>query len=115
MTRLACAVIFALAGGQLASFAARVPAIQERAGLSAGALGLAFLALEAGAPLGPPLGGAPCARLRHRGFARCGGLGSRASLRLGLLGWRAGLAAIPLAPFLALPVCALGTSVVDVA
>src|SRR3954447_16960681 len=104
MTRLACAVIFALAGGQLASFAARVPAIQERAGLSAGALGLAFLALEAGALLGLPLGGGLCARLA-----------SRASLRLGLLVSPAGLAAIPLAPFLALPVCALGTSVVDVA
>src|SRR5215218_5283994 len=104
MQRLGCSVVFALAGGLLASFAARVPALQERAGLSAGELGLAFLALEAGAVLGLPAGGASCARA-----------GSRRTLRLGFVIYPAGLAAIAWAPFAALFVCAAGTSLVDVA
>jgi hypothetical protein len=98
------AVVFFLTGGLLASFAARVPAVQERFGLSDGQLGLAFLALEAGAVLGLPLGGALCARI-----------GSRSALRLGFVVYPAGLAAVLLNPFPALLACALGTSAVDVA
>src|SRR4051794_2476329 len=98
------AVIFFLAGGLLASFAARVPAVQERFGLSEGALGLAFLTLEAGAVIGLPLGGALCARA-----------GSRRALRVGFVVYPVGLAAIAWSPFEALFACALGTSLVDVA
>jgi hypothetical protein len=104
MERLGCAVVFGLAGGLLASFAARVPAVQERAELSAAMLGLAFLALEAGAVLGLPVGGALSTRL-----------GSKVTLRLGFIVYPAGLAAVPWAPFVGLFVCALGTSWVDVA
>jgi hypothetical protein len=102
--RIGCAVIFGLAGGLLASFAARVPALQERAGLSDGGLGLAFLALEAGAVLGLPLGAALTARF-----------GGKHTLRLGFLVYTGGLAAVAWFPFAALFVCALGTSSVDVA
>lgn len=102
--RVGCALIFGLAGGLLASFAARIPAVQERTGLSDGALGLAFLALEAGAVLGLPLGGALTARV-----------GSKRTLRLGFVVYSAGLAGVAWVPFAALFVCAVGTSCVDVA
>jgi MFS family permease len=104
--RFACAVVFALAGGLLATFAARVPAIQERAGLSAGELGLLFLALEAGAIAGLPLGGTLSARI-----------GNRRALRIGLAVYPAGLAWVGTTVWLApaLFVTAVGTSVVDVA
>src|SRR5919112_2039242 len=102
--RVAMPAVFFLAGALLASFAARVPAVQARFGLSDGALGLAFLALETGAILGLPLGGALCARI-----------GSRRTLRIGFAVYPAGLAAIPWSPFLGLFGCALGTSLVDVA
>jgi MFS family permease len=106
MPRLACAVTFALAGGLLASFAARIPAVQERAGLSAGELGLLFVALEAGAIAGLPLGGALSARI-----------GNRRALRIGLAVYPAGLAWVGTTVWLApaLFATALGTSIVDVA
>src|SRR4051794_18467156 len=102
-------VVFALAGGVTASFAARVPAVQARLGLSAGELGLAFAALEAGAVAGLPGGGALVARF-----------GSRRSLRGALGALPAALLAAGLAPglaWLALALAALAgaTSVVDVA
>ena len=106
MERAACALVFFLAGGLLASFAARVPAVQERAGLSAGELGLAFLALEAGAVVGLSLGGAVCARV-----------GSRRALRVGMAIYPSGLAWVGSTVGLeaALFATAIGTSVVDVA
>src|SRR3954468_13731500 len=109
MARVACTVVFTLAGGLLASFAARVPAVRERAGLSSGELGLAFLALEAGAVVGLGLGGALCARL-----------GSRRALRIGFVVHPAALIAVGLAPSLAwlalgLAVTAGGVSLIDVA
>src|SRR2546423_399893 len=67
-------LVFFLAGGMLASFAARVPALEDRFALSDSALGLAFVCLEAGPGARPPPCGAPCAPPRGpRG----------ASLRLG--------------------------------
>jgi hypothetical protein len=103
------AIVFALAGAITASFAARIPALQDRLGLSPGELGLAFLALEAGAVLGLPGGGALAARV-----------GSRLALRLGFAVCAPALAAAALAPGLATLAVALGvmaaaTSVVDVA
>jgi hypothetical protein len=86
------AIVFFLAGGMLASFAARVPALQERFALSDGALGLAFICL-----------------------ALCARVGSRRALRLGFVVYPAGLSGIAWAPFAALAVCAIGTSIVDVA
>jgi predicted MFS family arabinose efflux permease len=103
------ALVFALAGLVGASFAARIPALQDRLDLSAGELGLAFLALEAGAVVGLPGGGALVARI-----------GSRASLRLGFAVFGPALAAVALAPSLAalaaaLAVMAAANSVIDVA
>jgi MFS family permease len=103
------AVVFGLAGGVLASFAARVPAVQERLGLAPGRLGVAFLALEAGAVAGLPAAGALAARF-----------GSRRSLRTALAVLPAALLAVGLAPSLAglalaLAALAASTSVVDVA
>jgi MFS family permease len=109
MARVACTIVFALAGALLASFAARVPAVRERAELSSGELGLAFVGLEAGAVLGLGLGGALCARL-----------GSRRALRVGFAVHPAALAAVGFAPSLVwlalgLAVTAAGVSLIDVA
>src|SRR4051812_3663217 len=82
----ALAVVFGLAGGITASFAARVPAVADGLGLSPGRLSLAFLALEAGAVAGLPAGGALT--------ARCG---SRRSLRAALAVQPAALLAAGLA------------------
>src|SRR3954453_12360558 len=105
----ALAVVFGLAGGVTASFAARVPAVQDRLHLAPGRLGLAFLALEAGAVAGLPAAGALAARF-----------GSRRSLRVALGLMPAALAAAGAAPglatlALALAALAAATSVVDVA
>src|SRR4051794_1446847 len=105
----ALAVVFSIAGGVTASFAARVPAVQERLGLAPGRLGLAFLALEAGAVAGLPAAGALSARY-----------GSRRSLRVALAVLPAALLAAGAAPSLgalaaALAGLAAATSVVDVA
>jgi MFS family permease len=98
------AIVFFVAGAMLASFAARAPALQARFELTDGALGLAFACLEAGAIVGLPLGGALCARA-----------GSRTALRLGFVVYPCGLAGIAWSPFVTLAVCAIGTSIVDVA
>jgi MFS family permease len=103
------AVVFGLAGGVTASFAARVPAVQDRLGLAPGRLGLAFLALEAGAVAGLPAAGALAARF-----------GSRRSLRAALALLPGALVAVGLAPSfgglaLSLAALAAATSVVDVA
>jgi hypothetical protein len=65
------------------TWAARIPAVQERLGLSDGALGAALLGLEGGAVIGLPLGGALVA-----------GLGSRSGLRIGFAVWPVGLVAV---------------------
>ena len=45
--RIATTAVFFVTGATMAAWATRVPAIQERLDLSAGALGLAILGLEA--------------------------------------------------------------------
>jgi MFS family permease len=107
--RAAVTAIFFLAGATIAAWSTRIPAIQERLGLSAGALGLAILGLEGGAVVGLPAGGALVARL-----------GSPSALRIGFVGFPGGLVAVALAPslgalMLALAVMAAATSVIDVA
>jgi MFS family permease len=107
--RAATTAVFFITGAVSASWAARIPAIQDRLDLSAGALSVAFLALEGGAVLGLPLGGA---LVTH--------IGSRWSLRLGFSIYPPALLASAFAPSLlwlgvAIGVMAAANSVVDVA
>src|SRR3954451_1940850 len=102
-------IVFFVTGGVFASWGARIPAVKEGLGLSAGQLALAILGIEGGAVLGLPLGGALVSRL-----------GSRTSLQLGLPGYTVGMAGIGFAPALgalaaALGVTAAANSVLDVA
>jgi MFS family permease len=101
--------MFFVAGWLPAAWGTRVPAIKAELGLSAGALALGILGLEAGAVLGLPAGGALVARL-----------GSRRALRLGFALFAPGLLAVGLAPSLpglaaALAAMAWANSIVDVA
>jgi MFS family permease len=107
--RAAATAVFFITGAVSASWAARIPAVQDRLDLSAGALSVAFLALEGGAVLGLPLGGALVAHI-----------GSRWSMRLGFGIYPAALLASAFAPSLlwlaaAIGVMAAANSVVDVA
>ncbi|MGY1732119.1 MFS transporter [Geodermatophilus sp. SYSU D01045] len=105
----AARVLFLLTGLLAASWAGRVPAVQERLDLSPGGLAVAVLGIEGGALLGLPLGGALVTRL-----------GSRAGAALGLAGYAPLLpvaAAAPSLPWLAAALAgwAAANSVVDVA
>jgi MFS family permease len=87
----------------------RIPAIQDRLGLSPGELALAILGVEAGAIAGLPLGAAITGRV-----------GSRSALRLAFAVFPAALALVGRAPGLAalaaaLALFAAANSVVDVA
>jgi hypothetical protein len=98
--------LFFLTGLVSATWAARLPAIQEGGGLSAGRLALAILALEAGAIAGLPAAGAL--------------VGGRAVLRFGFVAYPAALAAVGIAPSLwalaaALAAMAFANSLVGVA
>jgi MFS family permease len=101
--------VFFVTGFVVAAWATRIPAVQERLGLSPGTFALAVAGLEAGALAGLPAGGALVARL-----------GSRPSLRLGFAVYPTALLGVALAPGLAwltaaLAVMAAANSVVDVA
>ena len=105
----ALVALFVVCGLVSATWAARIPAIQEQLGLSPAALGLAVLGLEGGAIAGLPAGGALVARR-----------GSRVVLRLGFAGYPLALVAVALAPGLvalagALAAMAFANSLVDVA
>ena len=105
----ATAITFFVTGAVFASFASRIPALQDRLDLSPGELSLAFLALNGGAVAGLPGGSVLAARL-----------GGRSSLRLGYAVFPAALVTVALAPGLAwlcvaLAVMAAANSVIDVA
>jgi len=107
--RAATFAIFAVTGAMSATWAARIPAIQDELGLSPGELALALAGLEAGALAGLPLGAALTART-----------GSRGSLRLAFALFPTALVAVAYAPgaavlALALALFAAANSVVDVA
>jgi hypothetical protein len=107
--RVATASIFFVTGAVTAAWATRIPAVQERLGLSPGELGVAILGLEGGAVFGLPAGGAVVARM-----------GSPWALRLGFFLFPTSLVTVALAPGLATLVLALGAmaganSIVDVA
>src|SRR5687768_14786549 len=101
--------IFAVTGAMSATWAARIPAIQDELGLSPGQLAIALAGLETGALAGLPLGAALTARA-----------GSRGALRLAFPLFPTALAAVAHAPgvaalALALALFAAANSVVDVA
>jgi MFS family permease len=107
--RAATFAIFAVTGAVSATWAVRIPATQERLGLSPGELAVAILGVEAGAIGGLPLGAALSARV-----------GSRASLRLAFVVFPPALILVATAPGLAAVAAALAlfaaaNSVVDVA
>jgi MFS family permease len=107
--RLANTLVFFTGAAVFATWAARIPAIQDRLGVEPGALALAFLALNAGAVAGLPAGGALVARA-----------GSRAALRVGFVVVAPCLVAIAATPTLAalcatLAATAVGLSIIDVA
>jgi len=108
-TRAATTLVFFLTGAIFASWAARIPAVQERLDLSPGELALAVLGIEGGAVAGLSLGAVLSARL-----------GSRNSLRIGFPVYGAGMLAVALAPGLgwlaaALALTTIAVSVNDVA
>jgi MFS family permease len=107
--RRAAFIAFFVAGWLPAAWATRIPAIRSELDLSAGALALGILGLEAGALLGLPAGGLLVPRL-----------GSRATLRAGFIAFAPGLLAVGFAPDLAglagaLAIMAAANSIVDVA
>jgi MFS family permease len=102
-------VVFFVTGAVFATWAARIPAVQDRLDLSAGGLAVAVLGLEGGAVLGLPAGGMLVARA-----------GSRWTLCLGFAIYPPALLAAALAPSLGwlalvLAVMAAANSLIDVA
>ena len=85
--RAAAWVLFVLTGLVFGSWAASIPAVQQRLGLTAAALGLVAVVLEGAAVVGLLLGGALVGRL-----------GSRIALRLALLVFATGLVGLATAP-----------------
>jgi predicted MFS family arabinose efflux permease len=107
--RLATTVVFFATGAIFASWAARIPAVQEKLDLSAGELAIAILGIEGGAVLGLPAGGALTARI-----------GSRSTLRVGFVLYASAMVGVGAAPSLptltaALAFTAAATSLNDVA
>ena len=101
--RAATTGVFFITGGIFASWASRIPAVQERLDLSAGELAIAILGIEGGAVLGLPLGGALATRI-----------GSRWTLRIGFLVYPAGMVVVGWAPSLAVLTAALAVTTVAV-
>lgn len=107
--RIATTALFALTGLVFATWAARIPAVQERLHLTSASLALVLLAIEGGAVLGLPAGAVLVTRW-----------GSVACLRVGFVVYPAALVGVALAPGLGwlaavAGVWAAANSVVDVA
>jgi MFS family permease len=108
-SRIATAVAFCVTGAVFASWAARIPAVQDRLQLGSGGLAIALLGIEAGAIVGLPASGA---LVGHIGTAR--------SLRLGYALYPPAMAFAAVAPSLAwlttgLVVVGATNSLIDVA
>src|ERR1700679_854682 len=66
MARFALGAIFFINGGAVATWASRIPAIQERLGLGTGQLGIALLSMAIGALIAMSLAGAMSTRSGSR-------------------------------------------------
>jgi MFS family permease len=93
--RFAITLVFGLNGALYGSWAARIPAVQNRLDLGAGQLGIALAGVAAGALLAMPLAGSWAARI-----------GSRRVTRAGLVGACVSVALVALAPSLGVLVLA---------
>lgn len=107
--RFCVAVVFFVNGAMFAGWASRVPAIADRLGAGPAVIAIAVFGLSAGAVVGLPLSGVLVTRF-----------GSTAVVRAVLVGYAAALAAVGLAPNLALLTAALtclgvGNGMLDVA
>lgn len=80
--RWAVSTIFFLTGAGTANWAVRIPALQERLGLSAGHLGLALLGVSAGAITAMPIAGRLVARHGSRPVTRAAALAFALALSL---------------------------------
>ncbi len=74
MARWAVSAIFFLTGAGTANWAVRIPAVQERLGLTPGQLGIALLGVSAGAILAMPIAGRLVARHGSRPVTRVAAL-----------------------------------------
>jgi MFS family permease len=70
VNRVAVSAVFAISGAAFATWAGRIPAVQERLELSPGTLGVALLGLTLGATLALPLSGVLIARYGSRRTTR---------------------------------------------
>src|SRR3954454_23062926 len=107
--RRAAWVAFCVTGAMTATWAAPIPAVQDRLGLSTGGLAVVAVAIEGGALCGLPLGAAAVVRV-----------GSRRAVAAGLLGYSPGVFWAAVAPdllalALGLGLWAAANSVLDVA
>src|SRR4051794_2433045 len=107
--RRAAWVAFCVTGAMTATWAARIPAVQDRLGLSTGGLAVVAVAIEGGALCGLPLGAAAVVRV-----------GSRRALAVAVVGYGPGIVWAAVAPGLASLAVGLGlwasaNSVLDVA
>ena len=93
--RFAITLVFGLNGALYGSWAARIPAVQNRLDLGAGQLGIALAGVAAGALLAMPLAGSWAARL-----------GSRRVTRAALVGACLSVAVVALSPSLGVLVAA---------
>ena len=80
--RWAVSTIFFLTGAGTANWAVRIPALQERLGLSAGHLGLALLGVSAGAITAMPIAGRLVARHGSRPVTRAAAIAFALALSL---------------------------------
>ncbi|WP_232667147.1 MFS transporter [Pseudonocardia sp. TRM90224] len=106
--RVGVCIVFAICGAAFATWAARIPAVQERLGLSTGELGLGLFALAAGSVIALLAAGPLIVTI-----------GSRAGAMIGAVVLCAGLPVIAFAPgkawfVAALFVLGVGNSVLDV-
>lgn len=80
--RVAISVIFFLTGAGTANWAVRIPAVQERLGLTAGQLGIALVGVSVGAMLAMPIAGRLVARRGSVPVTRAGALAFATALVL---------------------------------
>ncbi|HEV7990830.1 MAG TPA: MFS transporter [Gemmatimonadaceae bacterium] len=87
VARWAVSALFFLTGAGTANWAVRIPAVQERLGLTPGQLGIALLGVSAGAITAMPIAGRLVARHGSRPVTRVAALAFALALALPALAW----------------------------